>query len=95
MWDGLLDFENRGNDFIFLCHLVIAAVFFSSYFLFNYVLIVSTDVLNLNFPVLLWAKRNFLVGEPGLWNSYLLMGTSTFATSNAPQFSPDNWLHFL
>jgi hypothetical protein len=88
--------ENHpSNDLIFLFHLIIAFLFYSNYFLLNQPLIASTDVLNVNFPLLFTAKRNFINGDLGLWNPYILSGVSAFGSSNSPLFSPDNWPHFL
>ena len=85
----------KTNDWIYFLHLLLSLFFYSNYFLFNQPIISSTDVLNINFPLLIFAKHNFTSGELGLWNPYLLSGVSSFATSNAPVFAPDNWLQFL
>ena len=74
---------------------MLAFIFYSNYFLFNQIIIFSHDVIGLNFPVLLQAKRNFLEGHLGLWNANILLGVSSFASSNTPIFSPDNWLLFF
>ena len=87
--------ENINNDIIFFWHLLFSAFFFSAFFLFRHILISNTDVLNLNFPMLIFAKRNFLNGELGLWNPFVMSGTSSFLYGLAPIFSPDNWLQFI
>lgn len=83
------------NRHVFSYHLLLSLFFFSNFFLFGQILIYSTDVLNLNFPILLFSKQNFLAGHAGLWNPYILSGVSGFSYSNLPILSPDNWPLFL
>lgn len=87
--------ESRSNARFWLYHLLLAAVFFSPYFLFNHTFIISTDMLNIDFPMLIQAKRSFLDGSVGLWNPHLLSGVSTFSYASAPIFAPENWLPFF
>jgi hypothetical protein len=94
-WVKNFSITNSSNDFIFTCHLLFAAFFFSNFFLFGQILIASTDVLNLNFPMLIFAKRNFLSGDFGLWNPYIMGGVSSSSYALSPILSPDNWLHFI
>jgi hypothetical protein len=84
--------ESRG--FLF-AHVTIAFFFFSNFFLFGQILIASTDMLIINFPMMLQAKRSFLSGEIPLWNPYLMGGVSNFLCGVGPFFSPENWVHFL
>jgi hypothetical protein len=78
-----------------LAHFGIAAFFFSNFFLFGQILVASTDMLIINFPMLMLAKRSFLQGEIPLWNPYVMGGASNFLCGVAPFFSPENWIHFL
>lgn len=75
-------------------HLLFAAFVFSDFFL-GRILISGLDMVDFDFPFLLAARRNFAEGSLGLWNPYLLSGTSAFAQSITPLFSPKNWLLFL
>ena len=78
-----------------LGHFAIAAFFFSNFFLFGQVLVASTDMLIINFPMMIQAKRSLLQGEIPLWNPYVMGGVSNFLCGVAPFFSPENWIHFL
>src|SRR5438128_872212 len=55
-------------------HLILAALFFSPFFLFGYTLFANADLVMHNYPMLLLAKRNFLSGSLGLWNPYTFSG---------------------
>ena len=94
-WKLIFSKDNQGNDTIFFYHMVLSFFFFSSYFIWHRPLIASTDAININFPLLIEAKKNFLNGYLGLWNPNILSGVPAFASSNLPLFSPDNWILFL
>lgn len=94
-WKHIFSNDNKSHDVIFFFHVIFAFIFYSNFFLFNRPLIASTDVIHLNFPLLLTAQYNFMNGNLGLWNPYILGGVSTFSSSNAPIFSPNNWPLFL
>jgi len=94
-WKLIFSKGNQSNDAIFFSHMVLSFLFFSNYFIWHRPLIASTDAININFPLLIEAKKNFLNGYLGLWNPNILSGVPAFASSNIPLFSPENWILFL
>lgn len=76
-------------------HVILALLFFSPFFLFGHVLFANTDLLTENYPMLLLAKKNFLHGDPGLWNPFVFSGAPSSLEANTPIFFPENWILFL
>lgn len=90
----LLFFSNK-PIFAYTFHVILALLFFSPFFLFGHVLFANTDLLTENYPMLLLAKKNFLHGDPGLWNPYVFSGAPSSLEANTPIFFPENWILFL
>lgn len=90
----------KGNitTLVVASHLLLAALVFSPYFLYNYVLLANTDMPDFNIPMFILAKRAVLEGYLNFWNPYLLNGVSTLLSSIIPVFgviNPFNWILFL
>src|ERR1017187_6663673 len=63
--------------------------------MFGDILAANSDLLLHNYPMLLLAKKNFLEGSLGLWNSYAFSGAPQSVGAVAPALFPENWLLFL
>jgi len=84
-----------GKRFAAVWHLVPAAFVFSDLFLHFKILVSSTDVVDYQLPLWEVARQNFVNGELGLWNPYLMNGISLFSQGLTPILYPENWLLFL
>lgn len=83
---------------VVFCHLVLAAIVFSPYFLYNYVLLANSDVPDFNVPMFILARKAVWTGHLNLWNPYLLNGVSNLLSAVVPIYgviNPANWLLFL
>lgn len=94
-WPRLILFGANELETAYCIHLVLAALFFSSFFLFGHILVANWDLVSENYPMLLLAKREFWHGSLGLWNPYIFSGVPSAVESNTPLFFPENWLLFL
>ncbi len=94
-WARAILFGANQRETAYCIHLILAALIFSPFLLFGYVLAANSDLLLENYPMLLLAKHNFLHGSLGLWNPYSFSGVSEAAEANTPMFLPENWLLFL
>lgn len=88
-------FLSNKRTFAYSLHVILSIMFFSPFFLFGHVLFANTDLLTENYPMLLLAKKNFLHGDPGLWNPYVFSGAPSSLEANTPIFFPENWILFL
>lgn len=88
-------FAAERRESAYVAHLVLAMLFFSSFFLFGYVLAADWDLLSENYPMLLLAKREFWQGSLGLWNPYIFSGAPSSVEASTPLFFPENWPLFL
>lgn len=79
----------------YCAHLIVAALFFSPFLLFGHTLYANSDLLLHNYPMLLLAKREFLSGSVGLWNTYAFSGTPQSVGAVTPILYPENWILFL
>ncbi len=86
--------QKHTSAVIVFCYLVFAAIGFSPYFLYNYILLANTDMADFNVPMFLLARRSILAGDFNFWNPYLLNGVSSLLSSVGPFYSIVNPLHW-
>lgn len=90
--------QHSFTAFAVFCHLLFAAIVFSPYFLYNYVLLANTDIPDFNIPMFILAKRGIFEGHFNFWNPYLLNGVSTLLSAVVPIYgviNPATWPLFL
>src|ERR1039457_2385974 len=85
-------FATTERETAYCAHLIVAVLFYSKFFMFGDILAANSDLLLHNYPMLLLAKKNFLEGSLGLWNSYAFSGAPQSVGAVAPALFPENWL---